>query len=218
LKGWSKTLNPLHRCPNPLPDDLVAELTKLAGFWARHAICPRMDKRTSHHWDELVSTWSTDPKLPLLIRKKERGVARGEIIRHESGRELVLTDNSPASWSYMLAFAKEKPSIEDIRGFLKRDEIPVSMVVDGEMNARSRYRCSLVAGLNPNKLGWKVCHIQKVGLGRRRTVKQRPILDLQLHFRAFLAPSNMFLVPKILGGLGELPQLIEAMAHTRDAL
>jgi hypothetical protein len=210
-------MHTLMPCPDPLPDDLVGELSSLARLWARHADCPHLDPRTALYWDELINSWSTDPKLPLLIRKREKGVARGEIIRHVTGRELVLTDNSPASWSYMLAFAGEKPSIEDIRVFLERDEIPVSMVVDRQMKARSRYLCSKVSVPNPNKLGWKVCHIKRVGLGGRGSVKERPIHELESHFRTFLAPSNMFLVPLALGGLGELPQFIEAMAPTRSA-
>ena len=205
-------------CPNPLPDDLVGELVNLARLWARHADCPHLDPQTVRYWDKLISSWSTDSKLPLLIRKREKNVARGEAIRHATGRELVLTDNSPASWSYMLAYAREKPSIEDILSFLGRDKIPISMVVDRQMKARSRYLCSKVSVPNPNKLGWKVCHIKKVGLGGRGTVKEKPIHILQSHFRTFLAPSNMFLVPLVLGGLGELPQFIEAMARTRDAL
>lgn len=205
-------------CPDPLPDDLAGELVSLGGLWARHADRPRLDVKTARHWDQLVGSWSNDPKLPLLIRKSERGVARGEMIHHATGREMVLTDNSPASWSYMLAFARETPSIEDVQGFLERDEIPIAMVVDRNMKARSRYRCAKVSVPNPNKLGWKVCHIKKVGLGGRQSVKQRPIRELQSHFRNFLSPSNMFLVPLILGGLGELPQFIEVMTDGLEGL
>lgn len=64
------------------------------------------------------------------------------------------------------------------------------MVVDLEMKARSRYRCSKVSVPNPSKLGWEVCHIKKVGLGRRCSVKKRPILDLQSHFR-FRPPGSV---------------------------
>ncbi len=111
----------------------------------------------------------------------------------------------------MLAFGKTKPLLEDIRSYLQRDEIPVAMVVDREMVARSRYRCSKVAVPNPNKLRWKVCHRRKVALRGRGPVNQRSIDHLQAHFRDFLSPSNMFLVPLTLAGLGELPHFIKAI-------
>ncbi len=111
----------------------------------------------------------------------------------------------------MLAFAKAQPSVEDIRDYLKRDEVPVAMVIDREMVARSRYKCSRVAVANPNILRWKVCHRRKIALRGRGTVQHRDIAYLQSHFRDFLAPSNMFLVPLALGGLGELPHFIKAI-------
>jgi hypothetical protein len=54
--------------------------------------------------------------------------------------------------------------------------------------------------------------MRRIGLGGRDPLKHRHLLDLKLHFRDFLSPSNMFLVPKALGGLGELPQFIEALS------
>lgn len=202
--------HPLPSCPDPLPEDLDRELARLASLWGKHSARPRLDATVARHWDELIMSWSVEPSLPLLVRKREQGIARGEVILHESGRKLVLTDNSPASWSYMLAFAKTKPSLEDIRGYLERDEVPVAMVIDRETKARARYKCSKVTVANPNILGWKVCHRRKVALLGRGTVKNRAITHLQSHFRSFLAPSNMFLVPLALGGLGELPHFIEA--------
>ena len=113
----------------------------------------------------------------------------------------------------MMAFAMETPSLEDIRRYLEQDEIPVAMVADREMQDRARYKRAISSVPNPNMLGWKVCHRRKLALGRG-SVKQRNIVDLQSHFRDFVAPSNMFLVPKALGGLGELPHFIEAVADS----
>lgn len=86
------------------------------------------------------------------------------------------------------------------------------MIVDPEMRARAHYKCSMATVANPNTLGWKVCHRRKLALPGRGSVKQRNIVDLQSHFRDFVAPSNMFLVPNVLSGLGELPHFIEAVA------
>jgi hypothetical protein len=205
--------HPLPSCPDPLPEDLDKELARLASLWAKHPARPRLDATVARHWDELVMLWSNEPTLPLLIRKYERGIARGEVTRHASGRELVRTDNSPASWSYMLAFAEARPTLDDIKGYFSRDEIPVAMVMDREMLARSRYKRSLGTEANANTRGWKVCHRRRVRLQGGGTVEHRDITDLQSHFRAFLTPSNMFLVPLVLAGLGELPHLIEAVGN-----
>jgi hypothetical protein len=205
--------NTLPSCPCPLPEDLNQELSALASMWAKHAARPRLDAEVVRHWDELIHQWSIDRSLPLLLRKQERGIARGEVILHESGRELVLTDNSPASWSYMLAFAKAKISLEEVRDCLERNEIPVAMIIDREMIARSRYKCSRVKAVNPNAYRWKVCHRSRVALEGSGTVKKRSLKLLQEHFKRFLSPSNMFLVPLALSGLGELPHFIDAMGN-----
>jgi hypothetical protein len=209
-KKMSEILHPLPSCPNPLPRDIDREMKRLASLWAKHSARPRLDRAVAKHWDQLIESWIDNPRLPLLIRKKETGIARGQVIRHKSGRKLVLTDNSSASWSCMLAFAKQKPLLKDIQGYLKRDEIPVAMVTDRAM-AQSLYKCARSRALNPGILGWKVCHRQRVALRGKGTVKQRNIADLQSHFRQFLAPSNMFLVPLRLGGLGELPHFTQAI-------
>lgn len=203
----------LPACPNPLPIDLDSELKRLAVLWAKHSTRPRLDPKVSAHWDRLLELWISDESLPLFIRKREKGIARGEITFHDSSRELVTTDNSPASWSYMAAFSGQRPSLDDVRRELDGDAIPVAMVVDREMRARARYKCCRISATSPNKLGWKVCHKRGVGLHGRTSLKQRPITDLYEHFRNFMSPSNIFLVPLFLGGLGEVPHFIEAISH-----
>jgi hypothetical protein len=201
----------LPECPNPLPADLDGELRRLASLWAKHPVRPRIEPREAAHWDDLIGAWAADESLPLFIRKSRGLEVRGEVIIHDSGRELVPTDNSAALWSYLSAFCGQMPSISDIRSALKEDLIPVAMMVTREMKERSLYKCR-VAELSPNTLGWKVCHRRRVGLGSRSPLKHRRLPDLQLHFRNFLSPSNMFLVPKLIGGLGEVPQFIEALS------
>jgi hypothetical protein len=186
-------------------------LIRLAALWAKHPARPRLGPNVAAHWERLILSRSTDESLPLLIRKSEKGVARGEVIIHDSGRELVSTDNSPASWSFLHAFSGDLPSLPHIRHALEADSIPVAMVADREMTIRSRYKCCQVATPSPNSLGWKVCHKQPVGLQGRSSIRHRPLPDLQEHFRQFLSPSNIFLVPLCLGGLGELRHLIEAI-------
>lgn len=201
----------LSKCPEPLPHGLDEELKKIASLWANHCDRPRLSPIAAAHWDKVITEWANDPTLPLLIRKSQKGVARGEVIIHESGRALVLTDNSPANWSYISAISGEQPSLSDIHLELTQDLIPIAMVVDREMKAHSKYKCCRVNAASPNSLGWKVCHKKKVGLGGRGKLEIRPLELLKDHFIRFLSPSNIFLVPKALGGLGEVEHFIEAV-------
>jgi hypothetical protein len=137
----------LYRCPTPLPVDLDAELRRLASLWAEHPVRPRIDSKVATHWDALIAAWAEDDALPLLIRKwkneeagkESGGEGRGEVIIHDSGRELVPADNSAASWSYLSAFCGELPSLSDIQKALKEDRIPVAMVT----NRKTADRCTL---------------------------------------------------------------------------
>lgn len=204
-------MNLLSQCPAQLPSEIDNLLRDCARVWAKHALRPRIDCRVADHWDQVIFVWSNNDHLPLLIRKEERGVACGEVIIHDSGRQLVPTDNSPAWWSYHRAFCGDLPTLADIRQALEEDRIPVAMIADREMTARAQYKCMGTANESPNSLGWKVCHKRKIALAGRGSIRHRDLADLQTHFREFLSPSNMFLVPKTLAGLGELPHLIEAI-------
>ncbi len=195
----------------PAPPDIERLLKRLATLWAKHPARPRLALAAAKHWDRLIDSWIGDRQLPLLVRKREQGIARGEIVEHSSGRKLILTDNSPASWTYMEAFSGKLPSLSDIRCALKNDTIPFAMVVDRQMKARAQYKCCRGAFQGPNKLGWRVCHKRSVALGGRGPLRSRPIEELHEHFRNFLSPSNIFLVPSVLGGLGEIRHLIEAI-------
>ena len=50
-------------------------------------------------------------------------------------------------------------------------------------------------------------------LNKKVDLTNVPVEELEEHFIKFLSPSNMFLIPKRLGGLGEIPQVIEVMKN-----
>jgi hypothetical protein len=206
----------LPSCPDPLPDDIALGIKQLATLWARHADRPRIDSAILASWDKLITAWIDDKQLPLLIRKDGNSHMRGTESCHQSGRSLVRADNSPAWWSYALAYSGECPSIPDIHRFLDRDEIPIAFTLKAEEKAHSKYKCTsnkILNPNNPNKLRWKVCHRHKIGINLRGSIEKMPIANLETHFRRFISPSNLFLVPGILGGLGELQQFIDAIGH-----
>ena len=53
------------------------------------------------------------------------------------------------------------------------------------------------------------CH----GSGHRGDPCEAPIASIEDHFRRLLAPDNLFVVPKVWSGLGEMPEMIAAARH-----
>jgi hypothetical protein len=89
------------------------------------------------------------------------------------------------------------------------------MVLKREEKEKARYRCTRQT-VSLNALGWKVAHLDEVGLGRA-TLSQAPIEHLYTHFRRFLDPGNMFVVPLAWSGLAEVSQMVAAIRATDAA-
>jgi len=70
------------------------------------------------------------------------------------------------------------------------------------------YKCTLSARDNVNKPGWKLCHMQDVGLSTRTPLEQIELRELTIRCRRLLSPSNHFVVPLYWAGLGEVPEFI----------
>ncbi len=73
------------------------------------------------------------------------------------------------------------------------------------------YKCTLSARDNVNKLGWKLCHMQDIGLSTRTPLQQIELRDLATHCRLLMSPSNHFVVRLQWAGLGEVPEFIEEL-------
>ena len=130
---------------------------------------------------------------------------------HPSGRVLVPTDNSPASWAFARAILEETPSLEDIKTEFEQDRIRVAMIFKSAELAGARYKWTLNTRLNPNSAGWKIAHTKGIGLRNRVAITEVNKSILQEHFRKFMKPSNMFLIPLKYAGLGELPEFRQAI-------
>jgi hypothetical protein len=72
-----------------------------------------------------------------------------------------------------------------------------------------KYSGTLTAADSLNNRGWKLCHIEGVGLRSPTLLEDFPIDRLVAHFKLLLKPSNHFLVPLSWAGLGELPEVID---------
>jgi hypothetical protein len=200
----------LPQCPENLPPDISLLLKQIGEAWATSPQRPRLDKEIVSKWSSLLETWIASQDLPLLIRKSSE--SRGTEILHCSGRSLIPTDNSPAQWVFSLALKEECPSIEEIRGLYKADQIPIAMALKKVEKERAKYKCPLTACVNLNRLGWKLAHIRPIGLKHHKPLAETPLEDILTHFHYFLSPSNLFVVPLSIGGLGELDQVTRAIA------
>lgn len=169
------------------------------------------------HWNRLIDGWSVDLSLPLYVRKSANH--RGSVISHPSGRRIVPTDNSPAQWAFAQAVLGKQPSLEDIRRLIEADQVPVAMALKAKERATARYSCTLGDDVSPNAFGWKVAHVDSVGLTSRTSLLNHAEHTLRTHFRKLMAPRNMFAIPLRYAGLGELPEFRDAIrAHYNSAL
>jgi hypothetical protein len=204
----------LSHAPTLTPRSIADGLTSAATGWAADPVRPSITPAVLAHWDMLLDEWGAADDLPLFVRKFNDN--RGHELKHRSGRTIVPTDNSPAHWSVMSAFAGERPTLDDVRGLLQRDRIPVAMAFRRTEKDGARYRCTRSELPNPNQLGWKVAHIDDVGLGYTGDICDVAVPTLAAHHKRFLTPSNIFLVPKEYAGVAETPEFIQAFRNARD--
>lgn len=86
-------MTPLIRCPDRLPQDIVALIEQFGRAWADSPLRPRPSPAVMAQWLALLEAWVKDDGVPLFVRKHSAN--RGSVILHASGRALVPCDNSP---------------------------------------------------------------------------------------------------------------------------
>lgn len=192
------------------PAAISAGLRELGRAWAHAPERPRLSADVKKCWDELVDAWSKSD-LPIVIRKS--GGVRGMALLHNSGRELVVSDNSPAQWAFAHAYAGRTYAIADVRELLVKDAIPFTFATKTAEKPQMKYKCTLSPKDNVNKCGWKLCHIEEIGLSTRTPLAQIPLTDLVRHFTLLMSPSNHFVVPLHWAGLGEVDEFIREVKH-----
>jgi hypothetical protein len=195
--------------PFTLPPEMAELVARLAQAWVEYPERPQPHPGVLSVWDELVENWAEDTSLPLFIRKHKDN--RGSLIVHPSGRILVPVDNSPAQWAFGFAMLGRVPTLSDVRDLLTADAIPVAMMLKTVEKPLAHYKCTLRGVVTPNLLGWKVAHVQEVGLSTKEPLTAIHEVRLQQHFRWLVNPRNMFVVPKKYAALGELPEFRDAM-------
>lgn len=197
-------------CPSPLPDHMTAAMRALAVDWRDSALRPAPSDATIDAWRALLDAWIARPDLPLLVRRHDRN--RGHLIQHVTGRYLVPVDNTPAHWALRQALVGASPSIDEIVEAFAGDGVPVAMAMSATEASQARYTKKSKVDRELNSMGWKVCHARGIGIRTPGPIAEMPIATLIEHFRSFLDPGNMFLVPKVWAGFGELPEVLAVFA------
>jgi hypothetical protein len=195
--------------PTVLPPEAAQLVVQLAQVWAAHPSRPQPEPNILDHWDMLLKKWSEDRSMPLFARKAANN--RGSVLIHRSSRTIVPTDNSPAHWAFAAAVLGKTPTIEVVREMISSDAIPVAMILKSVERQTAQYKCTLSQVANPNAAGWKVAHIEGVGLATSIPLIDLDERHLREHFRRLMSPRNMFVVPTKYSGLGELPEFCEAI-------
>jgi hypothetical protein len=195
--------------PKDLPKDIERLLQRAAIKWFKTENRPRISEGSLKKWDELIEEWIKDRSLPIFIRKKSLG--RGREIVHREGRIIIPTDNMPANWSFSKAYHGCYFNKAEIKKMLENGEIPFAHALKKEEREFAKKIKVKPNFIDVNKKGWTVRHIQSVGLNEYKEINEIALEEIERHFKNFISPRNMFLVPKSLAGFGELSQVIKAM-------
>jgi hypothetical protein len=188
------------------PQEISGLFREVGKIWAASIKRPRIAPEVRQHWESLVDEWA-ESDLPLVIRKGS-GV-RGEEIIHPQGRRVIIADNSPAQWSFLKAFQGCLYTLKDIKNLIEQNKIPFAFAAKSNEKDRIRYTHTLTSAESLGKRGWKLCHIERVGLNTRQPIGEIALSELKQRFRLLLKPSNQFLVPLDWAGMGELTEVIE---------
>jgi hypothetical protein len=110
------------------------------------------------------------------------------------------------------------PSLEEVRLLVSSDSIPVAMILKSVERQTARFKCTLGKVPSPNASGWKLAHVDGVGLATSVPLTDLDETQLREHFRRLMSPRNMFVVPNKYSGLGELPEFREAVRATMSPM
>jgi hypothetical protein len=186
-----------------LPEKILADLKRVRDDLHAWAGLPKIVPDVIAHWDDLIEQWICASDLPLIVRKGSHEMVCQEVT-HSSGRRIAPSDNSPAHWVLIQCFDLRKPTIQDITKELCT--IPMTMAVGKKEAEEGRYAYprSLAPFQHAGKRGWYLAHKRRVGIGIPSKIESGSIDQIHEHFRRFMKPSNMMLIPKEVAGLAEL--------------
>ena len=185
-------------------DDIRQKIKEIGILWRNSPHNPLIDSEVVKKWENLIEEWVADETMPLIIRKETS--KRGQAFNHPCGREIIVSDNTVAIWVLSNVLKSKVFTLSDIKELLQDSELPMVFMATKEIKAKAKYTKSLGSYALSN---WKVCHIQPVGFNTNASIEELEISDIENHFRKYVNPNNMFLLPKEIGYLGEIDVFIE---------
>ena len=191
-------------CKDLVGDDIRSKIREIGALWHSSKYNPSIDSDVIDKWEKLIDDWIEDFDMPLIVRKETD--KRGQAFIHRTGREIIIADNTVALWIYGHVLKGEVFTLNQIRDLLRRNELPVVFMATKEIKEKAKYSKSL--GKNPLS-HWKLCHIESVGFNTNTPIVDIEIADIKEHFRKYVSPKNMFVLPKEIGDLGEIAAFIE---------
>lgn len=189
--------------------DLVGEgirmkIKEIGTLWRNSPNNPQLDIEVLRNWDHLIDEWIDDDTMPLIIRK-ETG-KKGQAFTHPCGREIIVSDNTVAIWVFSNVLRGKVFTLDEIRELLKHNELPMMFIATKGIKEKAKYTKPLG---NYSLSGWKVCHIQPIGFNTKKGITDLDISVIKEHFKKYVNPNNMFVLPKEIGDLGEIDVFIE---------
>lgn len=203
-----QTSKNIHKTRTPqkdiVGDDIRQKIKEIGVLWRNSPHNPSIDNEVLRKWDNLIEEWVEDKTMPLIIRKETS--KRGQAFTHPCGREIIISDNTVAIWVFSNVLKGNIFTLNDIKELLHNNELPMVFIATNEIKEKGKYTKPLG---RHSLLNWKLCHIQPVGFNTNTSIEDLDIYEIKEHFRKYVNPNNMFVLPKEIGYLGEIDVFIE---------
>lgn len=186
-------------------NEIREKIREIGELWRNSKYNPQIDNEVLNHWNSVIIEWSEDEEMPLIIRK-DANKLKGISITHPSGRDIIVSDNTFAIWVYNRVMNKITYNLGQLKEMLLGNEIPMVFMQTKEMMEKAKYTKPLGSFSLPE---WKLCHIEPVGFNSNKSIEELSIIDIKEHFKKYASPSNMFVLPKEIGDLGEIQIFID---------
>lgn len=183
------------------------KIKELGRLWKSSESHPSISIDVLNLWNTLILEWAEDESMPLIIRKSS---SRGQEFTHPSGRKIIISDNTFALWVYRNVLDGKTYSLLELKNKLNNNEIPMVYALTKEDKKKAKYTKTLGKdALSGTDTKWKLCHIEPVGMNSRKNIEDLDINEIIKYFKRYANPMNMFILPKEIGGLGEIQEFID---------
>ena len=186
-------------------NEIREKIKEIGVIWRNSEHNPKIDNEVLNHWQRVIIEWSEDVEMPLIIRK-DANKLKGMSVNHPSGREIVVSDNTFAIWVYNRVMNNITYNLGQLKDMLFDNEIPMVFMQTKGMIGNAKYTKPLGTFSLPE---WKLCHIEPVGFNSNKAIEELSINDIKEHFKKYASPTNMFVLPKEIGDLGEIQIFID---------